>query len=143
MDFINTYGLIIMIIIMIPNIIFAIREKNFESKYHNKFIEVIEQSGRFGSMFLMIFNISFLEYGFWFKNAKNVYILLISVLALLYCFSWILYFQKATIEKAMALAIIPTLIFLFSGIITLHILLIITAILFGIGHITITYNNNK
>lgn len=143
MGFINTYGLVIMIIIMIPNVIFAIREKNFESKYHNKFIEVIEQIGRFGSMFLMIFNISFLEYGYWFENAKNVYILLISALALLYCFSWILYFRKATVSKAMALAIIPTLIFLFSGIITLHIPLIITSMLFGIGHITITYNNNN
>ncbi|VYT68148.1 hypothetical protein [Clostridium tertium] len=142
MDWFNTYGLTIIIIIMIPNIIFAIREKNIESKYHNKFIETIEQIGRFGSMFLMIFNISFLEYGYWFSNAKSIYMILIGVLALAYCLTWILYFQKATLSKAMALAIIPTLIFLFSGIILLHVLLIITAILFGIGHLTITYYNN-
>ena len=42
----------------------------------------------------------------------------------------------------MALAIIPTLIFLFSGLISLNILLIITSVLFGIGHLTITYYNN-
>ncbi|TGY44587.1 hypothetical protein E5347_04635 [Clostridium sartagoforme] len=138
----NIHGLVIMIIIMIPNIVFAMREKNFESKYNNKLIEVIEQIGRLGSMFLMIFNISFLNYGYWFSNAKKVYMILVGVLALAYCLTWVLYFKKATISKAMALAIIPTLIFLFSGLISLNILLIITSVLFGIGHLTITYYNN-
>lgn len=143
MDWLNIYGLVIMIIIMIPNIVFAMREKNFESKYNNnKLIEVIEQIGRFGSMFLMIFNISFLNYGYWFYNAKKVYMILVGVLALAYCLTWVLYFKKATIFKAMELAIIPTLIFLFSGLIYLNILLIITSVLFGIGHLTITYYNN-
>ncbi|WP_243109719.1 hypothetical protein [Clostridium sartagoforme] len=142
MDWINIHGLVIMIIIMIPNIVFAMREKNFESKYNNKLIEVIEQIGRLGSMFLMIFNISFLNYGYWFSNAKKVYMILVGVLALAYCLTWVLYFKKATISKAMALAIIPTLIFLFSGLISLNILLIITSVLFGIGHLTITYYNN-
>lgn len=142
MDWLNIYGLVIMIIIMIPNIVFAMREKNFESKYNNKLIEVIEQIGRFGSMFLMIFNISFLNYGYWFSNAKKVYMILVAVLALAYCLTWVLYFKKATISKAMALAIIPTLIFLFSGLISLNILLIITSVLFGIGHLIISYYNN-
>lgn len=142
MDWLNIYGLVIMIIIMIPNIVFAMREKNFESKYNNKLIEVIEQIGRFGSMFLMIFNISFLNYGYWFSNAKKVYMILVGVLALAYCLTWVLYFKKATISKAMALAIIPTLIFLFSGLISLNILLIITSVLFGIGHLIISYYNN-
>ena len=142
MDWLNIYGLVIMIIIMIPNIVFAMREKNFGSKYNNKLIEVIEQIGRFGSMFLMIFNISFLNYGYWFSNAKKVYMILVAVLALAYCLTWVLYFKKATISKAMALAIIPTLIFLFSGLISLNILLIITSVLFGIGHLIISYYNN-
>ena len=139
----NIYGLIIMAIIMIPNVIFAIKEKNFESKYHNKAVEVIEQIGRFGSMGLMIFNISLLEFGYWFNNGKIVYMVLTGVLAVLYCFVWFLYSRKSTMEKAMSLAIIPTIIFLSSGIIQGKVLLIITAILFGIGHIIITYNNNR
>lgn len=137
----NIYGLIIMTIVMIPNVIFAIKEKNFESKYHNKSAEIIEQIGRFGSMVLMIFNIPLLEFGYWFNNGKNVYMVLMGVLVVLYCFVWFLYFRKSTIKKAMSLAIIPTIIFLSSGIIQGKVLLIITAILFGIGHIIITYNN--
>jgi len=139
----NIYGLIIMAIVMIPNIIFAIKEKNFESKYHNKVVEIVEQIGRFGSMGLMIFNIPLLEFGYWFNNGKIVYMALTGGLAVLYCFVWFLYFRKSTMEKAMSLAIIPTIIFLFSGIVQGKVLLIITAILFGIGHIIITYNNNR
>jgi len=139
----NIYGLIIMAIVMIPNVIFAIKEKNFESKYHNKAIEIIEQIGRFGSIGLMIFNMSLLEFGYWFNNGKIVYMILTGVLAVLYCFVWFLYFRKSTMKKAMSLAIIPTIIFLSSGIIQGKVLLIITAILFGIGHIIITYNNNR
>jgi len=139
----NIYGLIIMAIVMIPNVIFAIKEKNFESKYHNKAIEIIEQIGRFGSIGLMIFNMSLLEFGYWFNNGKIIYMILTGVLAVLYCFVWFLYFRKSTMKKAMSLAIIPTIIFLSSGIIQGKVLLIITAILFGIGHIIITYNNNR
>ncbi|WP_051931781.1 hypothetical protein [Clostridium sp. KNHs214] len=73
MNWLNVYGLIIMMIIMIPNIIFAMKEKNFESKYNNKVVEIIEQIGRFGSMGLMIFNISVLEFGYWFDNNSNTF----------------------------------------------------------------------
>ncbi|ACA54531.1 hypothetical protein FDC45_01400 [Clostridium botulinum] len=139
----SIYGLIIMAIVMIPNVIFAIKEKNFESKYHNKVVEIIEQIGRFGSMGLMIFNIPLLEFGYWLNNGKIVYMVLTGALAVLYCFVWLLYFRKSTMGKAMLLAIIPTIIFLSSGIIQGKVLLIITAILFGIGHIIITYNNNR
>lgn len=137
----NIYGLIIMSLIMLPNIIFAFKEKNFESKYHNKIIETIEQIGRFGSMGLMIFNIPLLEFSYWFSNGRIIYMVVVGVLAALYCFTWFLYFRKSSKEKAMLLAIIPTVIFLFSGIMQGKILLIITAILFGIGHIIITYKN--
>ncbi|KEJ00340.1 hypothetical protein N494_04955 [Clostridium botulinum A2B7 92] len=139
----SIYGLIIMAIVMIPNVIFAIKEKNFESKYHNKVVEIIEQIGRFGSMGLMVFNIPLLEFGYWLNNGKIVYMVLTGALAVLYCFVWLLYFRKSTMGKAMLLAIIPTIIFLSSGIIQGKVLLIITAILFGIGHIIITYNNNR
>ncbi|MCC3866642.1 hypothetical protein [Terrisporobacter mayombei] len=143
MAWLNIYGLIAMIIIMIPNVIFAMKEKNFESKYNNKVVELIEQIGRFGSMGLMIFNIPLLDYGYWFTKGKVLYVSSIAVLSILYCFVWFLYFQKASIEKAILLAIIPTILFLLSGIIQGKVLLILSAILFGITHIIITYYNNR
>lgn len=137
MDWLNIYGLIVMIIIMMPNIIYALKEKNLESKYHNKIVELIEQIGRFGSMGLMIFNIPVLNYGYSLTKGKVLYMFSTAILSISYCSVWFLYFKKA-----MILALIPTTIFLLSGIIQGNVLLIITAILFGIGHIIITYNNN-
>ena len=142
MSWLNVYGLIIIIIIMIPNVIYAIKEKNFENKYNNKIVELIEQIGRYGSMGLMIFNIQLLEYGYWFTNGKILYEVSTFVLSLLYCFVWFLYFKKASIEKAILLAIIPTIIFLLSGIIQGKVLLTLSSIFFGIAHLIITYYNN-
>ena len=52
---INIYGLLFIAIIMIPNIIFAIKCKDgFINKYDNKTIETLEQIGRFGSFIFMI-----------------------------------------------------------------------------------------
>lgn len=142
MDCVNLYGLTIMAIIMIPNVIFAIKVNNFENKYNNKLVEVIEQIGRVGSMILMIVNVQFWEYGYWFINGKIVYMVVTGVLACIYCIIWASFFRKTTFMKSIWLAIIPTLIFLVSGIVELKVLLIITAIFFGASHIIITYNNN-
>ena len=48
MDWLNVFGIIIIAIIMIPNIIFAVRCKDgFENKWSNKVVETAEQIGRF------------------------------------------------------------------------------------------------
>lgn len=143
MEWLNGFGLIVMMIIMIPNIAYGVKNKSVESKYQNKLMEAIEQVGRYGSMFFMIINLPILSYGFLFENGKTVYIVVISILAIFYCLIWIFFFRKETLPRAMLLAIIPTLIFVISGVFTQYYLLVLTGIIFGIGHITITYNNNK
>lgn len=143
MEWLNGFGLIVMMIIMIPNIAYGVKNKSVESKYQNKLMEAIEQVGRYGSMFFMIINLPILSYGFLFENGKTVYIVVISILAIFYCLIWIFFFRKETLPRAMLLAIIPTLIFVISGVLTQYYLLVLTGIIFGIGHITITYNNNK
>lgn len=58
MQFINIYGLIFVVVIMIPNIIFAVKCKDgFQNNWNNKFVEIIEQVGRFGCFAFMILNI--------------------------------------------------------------------------------------
>ena len=53
MEWFNYYGLIIISIIMIPNIIYAITLKNdFINNYNNKVAIVLEQIGRYGCMVL-------------------------------------------------------------------------------------------
>jgi hypothetical protein len=48
MDWLNIFGLIMIAVIMIPNIIFAVRcKEGFQNKWSNKYVEVVE-CGVFG-----------------------------------------------------------------------------------------------
>lgn len=141
MNWLNTFGLVLVILLLIPNIIYAVRVKNQKNKCTNKFMNILEQIGRYGCMFLMIFNIGIVESGFPSINAFIIYLVGNTVLMLSYWIIWMLYFNKQTYREQMALAVIPTSIFLLSGITMLHYFLIIFAVIFGIGHIYVTSRN--
>ena len=142
MGWFNIYGMIFIIVIMIPNIIFAIKCKDgFNTKFTNKIIETIEQVGRYGCFALMIINIPYTYYGWWFNHADLVYLIIDSFLVIIYCIIWIICWNKNNVFKALSLSIIPSLIFLFSGIMLCSILLIIFSIIFSLSHIIISYIN--
>lgn len=64
MKWFNLYGLIFIIVIMVPNIIFAAKCKDgFENKYQNKLVETLEQIGRFTCFGTMIINIPHTIFG--------------------------------------------------------------------------------
>ena len=47
MEYINLFGLSFMGVFMVPNIIFALKNKDgFENIYQNKALETVEESGR-------------------------------------------------------------------------------------------------
>ncbi len=56
-NWLNVFGLVIVVLLLIPNIIYAIKFKNQQNKCTNKAMNIIEQIGRYGCMFLMVFNI--------------------------------------------------------------------------------------
>ncbi len=142
MEWFNIFGLAFITAIMIPNIIFALKHKeSFENRYHNKTIEIIEQIGRFGCFGFMIFNIPTTWFGWWSDEAFAIYLMVDAVLIVLYCTIWVIYWRKNNVFKAMALSIIPSAIFLFSGIMCRSILLIISSLLFAPAHIFISYKN--
>ena len=142
MEWFNIFGLAFITAIMIPNIIFALKHKEaFENRYHNKTIEIIEQIGRFGCSGFMIFNIPTTWFGWWSDEAFAIYLMVDAVLIVLYCTIWVIYWRKNNVFKAMSLSIIPSAIFLFSGIMCRSILLIISSLLFAPAHIFISYKN--
>ena len=138
----NYYGLAIIAIIMIPNIIYAIKVKD-ESKngYKNKPAEILEQAGRYVCLVLMIFNIPYVCFNFWFVHALTVYLSVNGGLCLAYLIFWIICWKRDGKLKALSLSVIPSVIFLFSGIILAYIPLIVFAVLFGVNHILISYKN--
>lgn len=143
MGWFNYYGLIAVAIILIPNIISAIVDKNaFENKYNNKAILILEQIGRYGCMAFMIFNIPYTYFNFWFNHALLMYLIVNGTLLILYVLGWIVFRKGRSMVKMLWLSILPTVLFLFSGIMLSSIPLIIVAVLFGIGHVTISYKNS-
>ena len=144
MEWFNVFGLVFIAVIMIPNIIFAVKHKDaFENRNQNKTIEIIEQIGRFGCFGFMIFNIPFTWFGWWSDEAFARYLVIDIFLIVLYCLIWIICFRKNSVFRALALSVIPSVIFLFSGIMSRSVLLIVSSLLFAPAHILISYKNTK
>lgn len=144
MEWFNVFGLVFIALIMIPNIVFAIKCKDgFENRYSNKTIEMMEQLGRFGCFGFMIFNIPGTWFGWWSDEAFALYLIVDALLAVLYCILWVICWGKTSVFRALSLSIIPSLIFLFSGIMSRSVLLIVSALLFASAHIFISYQNTK
>ena len=144
MNWLNIFGLIMVAVIMIPNILFAMKCKDgFVNKWNNKFVETVEQIGRFGCFGFMIINIPGTWFGWWSDEAFAVYLVVDAVLVTLYCVIWAVCFRKSSVFRALALSIIPSVLFLFSGIMSRSILLTIAAVLFAPSHIMLSYQNAK
>ena len=143
MEWFNVFGLVFIVVIMIPNIVFAVRCKGgFENRWKNKVIEIVEQIGRFGCFGFMIFNVPGTWFGWWSDKAFAIYLIINSLLIALYCAIWVICWKKNSVYRALALSIIPSVIFLFSGVMSRSILLIIASILFSPSHILISYKNS-
>lgn len=144
MEWLNTFGLAFIIAIMIPNIIFAVKQRGaFENKYQNRTVAVIEQVGRYGCFAFMILNLPLARQGQPLGGALALYLTVNTALTVLYCGIWILFFRKKGIFKALSLSIIPSVLFLFSGILRGSVPLIISSLLFAPSHILISYKNAK
>ena len=144
MNWLNIFGLIMVAVIMIPNILFAMKCKDgFVNKWNNKFVETVEQIGRFGCFGFMIINIPGTWFGWWSDEAFAVYLVVDALLVTLYCVIWAICFRKSSVFRALALSIIPSVLFLFSGIMSRSILLTIAVLLFAPSHIMLSYQNAK
>ena len=142
MEWINISGAVLMAAIMIPNIVYALKCRDgFENKRKNKVVEAIEQIGRFGCFGFMVVNIPGTCFGWWSDEAFAMYLAGNGVLVILYDLIWIICFRKSTIFRALALSIIPSAAFMFSGIMSRSVLLVAASALFVPAHILISYKN--
>lgn len=139
----NLSGTVIVALMLLPNIIYSVKFRDMKNQCQNKVMNLMEQIGRYVSIFLMIFNIGIAEFGFSTIGAFLVYVFGNLILVTAYLVTWIFYFKKQTLRRQMILAVIPTCIFLVSGITLMHVFLIISAVIFGIGHIYVTYQGTS
>lgn len=137
MGWFNYYGLAVMAVIMLPNIVYAAKHKGGDN-YRNRAVEIAEQIGRYACFALMIFNIPYTYFNFWFDSALAVYLSVNGALCLAYLIFWAICRNKNGYLRAVSLSVLPTCIFLFSGIALLSVPLIVFSVLFGASHIFIS-----
>lgn len=142
-SWINGWGAMIVIIMLIPNIIFMIRNPHLENKCENRFLNMLEQVGRYTSMILMIFPVLIWKFEFHSSFEMIFYMVVTSVLLFLYLLVWCFYFKSYSKNKEILLALLPSLIFIICGILLRHWLLFIAGVMFCIGHVYVTIQNNK
>lgn len=139
---INRFGLVILVLILIPNLLYAWKGPKQENRCTDAFLNHLEQFGRYACMLLMVFPLGMDAHAL--GSVMPLLVLLFGNLALLaaYWVFWGFYFRAQTKARAIVLAVLPTLIFLLCGIIMHHPALVLSAAVFGIAHITVTVRNH-
>ena len=144
MKIVNLWGLLFVGILLIPNILFALRHREgFENAWHNHLVETQEQIGRYGCIKYMWLQVTRTCFGWPSDEAFALYLVLDAVLLLAYCVIWGICFNKSSLFRALALSILPSLLFLASGFLSRSILLILAALVFAPCHILLSYRNAK
>jgi len=141
-DWFNLTGLIFVVVLLMPNMIYAVTNKDgFAGEFHNKLVETGEQIGRFGCFILMFIQLPSVTLGYIYDSAQTLYLIFGVALLVLYCGGWIVFRKGNCMAKALTLSILPSVLFLESGILTLNIPLIVLSVVFAICHITISCKN--
>ncbi len=143
MGWFNYYGLIIMLVIMIPNIVYAVKHKDDDNAaFTDKAAVIAEQIGRYGCFVFMIFNVPHTYFNFWFGHALTVYLSVNGALLLAYLIFWAVCRSSDGMLKALSLSIIPSCIFIFDGIVLANIPLAAFSVVFAVSHILISCKNS-
>lgn len=91
----------------------------------------------------MVFNVPGTCFGWPSDEAFALYLIVDAVLAAAYCAIWAICFKKSSVFRALALSILPSVMFLFSGIISRSLLLTAASVVFAPCHILLSYKNAR
>ena len=140
---INIFAAATVILMLIPNIVYGVKNKDEKNLCKNKLMNAVEQAGRYGCIIMMWLPLFVWEFGFASVTHMIIYAAGNAALLAAYLIVYALCFKKRTARRALALAILPACIFLLSGIILRHWLLVCFAVLFAVGHIYVTVKNSE
>ena len=140
---INLFGGIIVLLMLIPNIVYALKNREERNLCTNRVMNVVEQAGRYGCIVWMWLPLLVWKFGFRSASEMLLYFLGNGVLLVAYWLVFARYMRKKTAKRALVLAILPACIFLLSGLLLRHWLLVGFWLLFAVGHIYVTTINAK
>lgn len=166
----SLFGLIILVLFFIPNLIHFLRWPGERSVSSNKVMKVLEQIGGAASLVLTVLWFSSRKWGFYSLDAALFYGVGSIALILINWILWIVYFfmtrplrnltkdgatavfvagkgkVRSTVVRPLAVmrmvfAVMPVLLFLLHGIALRYVPLIVSGVLFAVGHIFSAYQH--
>ena len=138
---INVFGAIIVVLMLVPNVVYALKNRGEENRCTNRWMNLLEQIGRYGCIAFMWFPLLVGKFSFRSVPEMTLYLGGNGVLLAVYWFVYARYLRERTRRRALALAVVPTCIFLMSGLLLRHWLLVVFALFFAVGHIYVTTQN--
>ena len=138
---ISIYGIIAVFVLLLPGIVSARGGSRGSYPYPKTHLAVFSRIGSFGSIFFMIFGIPGTYLGPWFPFAAELYLILSALLLLAYIAAWLLTAERDTLGRAIALSVLPSAVYLSSGILLLSLPLIVSATLYAAGYIPLCIRN--
>ena len=136
---VNWWGLGVVAVVMAPNIVWALAHRGEAAPHTGRALELAEQIGRFGVMALLCVNVGPLEFGFGSDEAFAVWLAASAALLLAYWIAWAVFFKRGTRNLALALAVLPSALFVLTGARARHWVLLGFAALFAAAHIAVTH----
>lgn len=131
---INLYGLIFALVLTVPYAVFLRNNGGLENLVSNKGMLLIERIGKFCSIFLMVVNLGILEAGFTAPIMEKFYLVSCSAVSFIYLLLWLAFFKKKNNRRlAYALGIIAGFIVIYTGLLQVRPLLLLSGITFLIG----------
>ncbi|MBP0989573.1 MAG: hypothetical protein J5874_00110 [Oscillospiraceae bacterium] len=140
---INAFGAGFVILILIPNIVYALKNKGEKNLCRNRFMNVTEQIGRYACIVLMWLPLLIMKFRFASVFECFLYMAGNGIFLIAYWIVFAIYLKRKNKRFAIVLAILPVCIFLISGILLRHWLLVGFAILFAVGHVYVTQKNSE
>ncbi len=145
-------GLIFLLMLMIPNMIWSKNKPKDYDRYVKNENRVLVMFERTGEVAVTCLSLIFTNFNIDRISNWSIILLIAFLLMILYEIYWIRYFKSSKTMKDMyssllgvpvAGAILPVLAFFLLGIYSKNILLIISTVILGIGHIGIHLNHRK
>ena len=138
---INFFGACIVALLLIPNIVWAVKNRGERNKCGNPVMNAAEQIGRYACVVLMWLPLLVWKFGFCSPEEMIIYFAGNGCRIAAYWIVFALYMRRKTPRRALILAALPACVFLLSGLLLRHWLLAAAAVLFAVGHIYVTLKN--
>jgi len=163
----HLWNLLILVLLLLPNLVYRLRGGREENLCENRLMNGMEQIGRYGSMLFMMFYVGE-KGGFGFSSLFDFFCYLFGnpVLVIAYWAVWLMEFHmsgislwtrreptavfvagqknvKQAVGRKWALVLLPSCQFLLCGITLRYVPLILSAMIFALGHSYVTWVNIK